>query len=173
MQDSFRFDMKTSGMPFVDDYIPCEEDIFDYVTEYSGIYPGDLDPTASTKYLTSMKTTYKRIRYLVDAGCIFVGHGLKNDFDMLNIVVTVEQVVDTVHLFQLPNQRLLSLKFLAWYFLDKIIQVGTHDPTEDATTALELFQRYREFEALNKVPEVLCQLYKKAQANQWRVPRQL
>ncbi|XP_059097984.1 PAN2-PAN3 deadenylation complex catalytic subunit PAN2-like [Tigriopus californicus] len=162
-----------TGVPFVDDYISCQEEIFDHVTEYSGIYPGDLDPTTSTKYLTSMKTTYKRIRYLVDAGCIFVGHGLKNDFDMLNIVVPVEQVVDTVHLFQLPNRRLLSLKFLAWYFLDKIIQVGTHDPTEDAATALELFQRYREFEALNNVPEVLCQLYKDAQANQWRVPRQL
>eukprot|EP00094_Tigriopus_californicus_P012745 TCALIF_12320-PA protein Name:"Similar to PAN2 PAB-dependent poly(A)-specific ribonuclease subunit PAN2 (Chaetomium globosum (strain ATCC 6205 / CBS 148.51 / DSM 1962 / NBRC 6347 / NRRL 1970))" AED:0.16 eAED:0.18 QI:0/0/0/0.5/0.8/0.83/6/0/703 len=159
----------SSGVPFVDDYISCEEEIFDHVTEYSGIYPGDLDPTTSTKYLTSMKTAYKRIRYLVDAGCIFVGHGLKNDFDMLNIVVPVEQVVDTVHLFQLPNRRLLSLKFLAWYFLDKIIQVGTHDPTEDAATALELFQRYREFEALNNIPEVLCQLYKEAQANQWRV----
>ncbi|XP_059097416.1 PAN2-PAN3 deadenylation complex catalytic subunit PAN2-like isoform X2 [Tigriopus californicus] len=155
-----------TGVPFVDDYISCQEEIFDHVTEYTRIYPGDLDPTASTKYLTSMKTTYKRIRYLVDVGCIFVGHGLKNDFDMLNIVVPVEQVVDTVHLFQLLNRRLLSLKFLAWYFLGKIIQVGTHDPTEDAATALELFQRYREFEALNNVPEVLCQLYKEAQANQ-------
>ncbi|TRY80847.1 hypothetical protein TCAL_14515 [Tigriopus californicus] len=108
-------------VPFIDDHISCEEEISDYVSKYSGIFPGDLDPTRSSHHLTSLKRTYKKVRHLVDAGCIFVGHGLKNDFDMLGIVVPSDQVVDTVHLFHLPHWRLLSLKFLAWYFLDKRI----------------------------------------------------
>lgn len=36
--------------------------------------------------------TYPTPRYLLDVGCIFVGHGLKQDFRMLNLVVPPEQV---------------------------------------------------------------------------------
>ncbi|TRY80386.1 hypothetical protein TCAL_14520 [Tigriopus californicus] len=88
------------GVPFIDDHISCEEEISDYVSKYSGIFPGDLDPTQSSHHF--LKRTYKKVRHLVDVGCIFVGHGLKNDFDMLGIVVPSDQVVDTVHLFHLP-----------------------------------------------------------------------
>lgn len=160
-------------VPFVDDFISCEEEISDYVTKYSGIYPGDLDLHTSSKYLTTLKTTYKKILFLANAGCIFVGHGLKSDFAMLNIVVPPEQIVDTVHLFHLPNRRNLSLRFLAWYFLGKIIQSGNHDSTEDAMTALELYQVFREFEAKKEdVGKVLECLYEQAKICGWIVPEQ-
>ena len=54
--------------------------------------PGDLDPQQSPHHLTTMKKAYLKLRYLVDAGCTLVGHDLRNDFRLLNIVVPVNQV---------------------------------------------------------------------------------
>ena len=72
------------GKPFIDDYIIPKEEILDYLTPYSGIKPDDLDPKTSRKRLLHLKTVYKKIRYLIDAGCIFVGHGLKNDLRIIS-----------------------------------------------------------------------------------------
>ena len=54
--------------------------------------PGDLDPQQSPHHLTTMKKAYLKLRFLVDAGCTLVGHDLRNDFRLLNIVVPVNQV---------------------------------------------------------------------------------
>lgn len=53
---------------------------------------GDLDPLQSGRYMTTGKQTYLKLRHLVDTGCLLVGHGLKKDFRMINIVVPPEQV---------------------------------------------------------------------------------
>eukprot|EP00094_Tigriopus_californicus_P012751 TCALIF_12326-PA protein Name:"Similar to pan2 PAB-dependent poly(A)-specific ribonuclease subunit pan2 (Aspergillus terreus (strain NIH 2624 / FGSC A1156))" AED:0.40 eAED:0.43 QI:0/0/0/0.25/1/1/4/0/657 len=158
-------------MPFIDDHISCEEEISDYVSKYSGIFPGDLDPIQSSHHLTSLKRTYKKVRHLVDVGCIFVGHGLKNDFEMLGIVVPTGQVVDTVHLFHLPHWRLLSIKFLAWYFLDKHIQKECHNSNEDAGAALELYQIYLDLEAQGTMKATLAKVLDQASLLNWKVPQ--
>ena len=54
--------------------------------------PGDLDPKVSPHYLTTMKKAYLKLRYLVDSGCIFVGHDLRHDFKSINIIVPPQQV---------------------------------------------------------------------------------
>jgi PAB-dependent poly(A)-specific ribonuclease subunit 2 len=71
----------------------------------------------------TLKSAYIRLRALVDQGVVFVGHGLKKDFQMVNLVVPPAQIHDTVELYQLPGQRFLSLKFLATNVLGARIQV--------------------------------------------------
>ena len=50
--------------------IVTPEPITDYLTRFSGIEIGDLDPTVSTKPLTTLKAVYLKLRYLVDRGMI-------------------------------------------------------------------------------------------------------
>jgi len=92
----------SKGVPFIDDHIHTSETIVDYLTEYSGIkrkyHPlhkvssqillaGDLDPSRSRYTLTPLKIVYKKLRLLVDRGCIFIGHGLSKDFRIISKVV--------------------------------------------------------------------------------------
>ena len=72
------------------------EPVVDYLTRYSGLHPGDLDPSVSRHHITTMKAAYLQLRQLVDAGCRFVGHGLQKDFEMINVVVPPDQIIDTV-----------------------------------------------------------------------------
>ena len=107
-----------SLVPVIDDYIRAVEPVHDYLTRFSGLVPGDLDPALSKHHIVELKHAYLKLRYLVDAGCVFVGHGLKQDFKMINVTVPPAQIVDTVELFHFKRQRKLSLRFLASYLLD-------------------------------------------------------
>jgi PAB-dependent poly(A)-specific ribonuclease subunit 2 len=52
-----------------------------------------------------LQRAYLKLRFLVDSGCVFIGHGLMKDFRILNIVVPEERVRDTVRLFHLPGHK--------------------------------------------------------------------
>jgi len=139
------------GEPFMDDYIVTSEPVIDYLTRFSGIVPGDLDPKLSKHHVTTLKAVYLKLRYLVDKGCCFLGHGLAKDFRIFNILVPPQQVIDTVELFHLDGQRKISLRFLASCLLNLDIQTETHCSIEDARTALILFNKYLELQQEKKI----------------------
>ncbi|KAF5372867.1 hypothetical protein D9758_001617 [Tetrapyrgos nigripes] len=159
------------GVPCIDDHIHTSEVIVDYLTEFSGIRFGDLDPHRSPFTLTPLKVVYKKLRLLVDRGCIFVGHGLSKDFRIINIFVPPEQVIDTVDLYYLKGrQRRLSLRFLSWFVLNEHIQTDTHDSIEDARSALNLYKAYHEFEEQGVFDQKLEELYKEGRQYNFKPP---
>jgi len=167
-----RGDGPKAGVPFIDDHIHTSEMIVDYLTEWSGIEYGDLDPRSSPHTLTPLKIVYKKLRALVDRGCVFIGHGLSKDFRIINIFVPPEQVIDTVDLYFIKaRQRRLSLKFLTWFVLEENIQAETHDSIEDARSALRLYKAYHKFEEDGTFDEKLEELYREGKANNWKPPQ--
>lgn len=157
------------GLPFIDDYIAITEPVMDYLTEFSGIKPDDLNPETSKHTLVPLKAAYKKLRLLVDMNCIFIGHGLKKDFRIINIFVPPEQVIDTVDIYHIKNrQRKISLKFLAWYLLKEEIQLEAHDSIEDARMALLLYQKSLDLKARGIFDKVLEDIYKEGRNLNWK-----
>ena len=156
------------GTCFMDDHVHLNEPVWDYLTRYSGVQDGDLDPATSQHHLVPLKHAYLKLRYLVDSGCTFVGHGLRKDFKMVNMVVPREQVIDTVDLFHFKHQRKLSLRFLAAVLLDLTdFQEQTHDSIEDARVALLIYKRYVELRREGKLEETVLEMYRKGKEVGW------
>lgn len=157
------------GVPFIDDYIANKDHIEDYLTKYSGIMPGDLDIEKSPKPLVSREVAYRKIWLLMQIGCIFVGHGLNNDFKLININVPKEQIRDTAIYF-LQGKRYLSLKYLAYALLGESVQEDNHDSIEDAYTALILYKKYLDIKETGNLPKVIEKLYEEGRATNYKVP---
>lgn len=180
-----------TGVPFIDDHIHTSDPVVDYLTEFSGIVGSsilcasvvlrltsfgpaeDLDPNTSRHTLVPLKVAYKKLRTLVDLGCILIGHGLNKDFRIINIYVPPEQIIDTVDIYHLPErQRKLSLRFLAWAVLHSNIQAETHDSIEDARTALQLYELHYRLEAEGTWDEKLEDVYREGWQTNFKVPDQ-
>lgn len=160
------------GLPFIDDYITIKEPIVDYLTSYSGITQSDLDPRVSQHSLLPLKMVYKKLWILLNLGCKFLGHGLKQDFRVINVHVPKAQVIDTIDLFFLKSRlRKLSLAFLAWYLLKEDIQMETHDSIEDSRTALKLYRKFLEFEDAGILEPMLQDIYRAGRDVNFKPPR--
>lgn len=162
------------GVPFIDDYILINEKVVDYLTSYSGITPEDLDKTIAAERghnLVPLKIAYKKIWILLNLGCKFLGHGLKQDFRVINIHVPRAQVIDTSDLFFIKERlRKLSLQFLAHTILKEDIQLHTHDSIEDARTALRLYRKYQEYAEAGILDTMLQEIYAKGLASNFKPP---
>ncbi|KAM0556901.1 hypothetical protein ACHAPJ_005574 [Fusarium lateritium] len=160
------------GTPFIDDYINIREPVVDYLTSYSGITEQDLDPRVSKHSLLSLKMIYKKMWILLNLGCKFLGHGLKQDFRVINIHIPKSQVIDTIDLFFLKTRlRKLSLAFLAWYLLKEDIQMETHDSIEDSRTALKLYKKFLEFQDAGILETMLQDIYRAGRDVNFKPPR--
>jgi PAB-dependent poly(A)-specific ribonuclease subunit 2 len=160
------------GMAFIDDYIAIKEPIVDYLTTYSGITAGDLDPRTTRHNLVPLKLAYKKLWVLLNLGCKFLGHGLKQDFRVINIHIPKAQIIDTIQLFFVKQRlRKLSLAFLAWYLLKEDIQLETHDSIEDARSALKLYRKYLEFQDAGILETMLQDIYKTGQQTNFKPQR--
>lgn len=160
------------GSAFIDDYVTIKEPIVDYLTSYSGITKDDLDPRATKHSLLPLKLVYKKMWILLNLGCKFLGHGLKQDFRVINIHVPKSQVIDTIDLLFLKSRlRKLSLSFLAWHLLREKIQLETHDSIEDAATALKLYRKYLEFEDAGILDAMLQDIYRAGREVNFKAPR--
>ena len=170
-----RGDEPELGVPFIDDYISVIEPIDDYLTQYSGLKPGDLTLGVSKFVLVNLKAVYKKLWILLNLGCTFIGHGLSSDFRTINIHVPKSQIIDTQELFSLGSRarRKLSLRFLAWLLLNEDIQQNVaegHDSIEDARTALKLWRKYLEYVDAGILEQMKDDIWIKGKAMDFRVP---
>lgn len=160
------------GEPFMDDFVETCQPVVDYLTRYSGIEPGDLDPNCSHYGLVTRATAIRRLWLLLNLGCVFIGHALNNDFRTINLHVPPEQVIDTVDLYYNKQlTRRLGLKFLVWAVLGEHIQTGNHNSIEDALSALKLYNKYKELEKSGELETTLAQVYAKGQLTNFKVPK--
>jgi PAB-dependent poly(A)-specific ribonuclease subunit 2 len=154
----------------VDDFIATRSEVVhDYMTRYSGLKHGDMDAETSEHNVTHLKATFMKLRALVDRGVIFVGHGLQNDFKIINIFVPKSQIIDTVELFQLPRQRKISLRFLSNFLLHSDIQQETHCSVEDARAALQIYHKYLEAAKKGEFEQLLTDIYTVGRHCNWQI----
>ncbi|KAJ2379265.1 poly(A)-specific ribonuclease [Coemansia sp. RSA 2607] len=162
------------GLPFIDDYVEITRPIADYASQYSGIYAGDLERGTSPFKLSTMKEVYKKLRLLVDSQCIIIGHGLKHDFRICNIVVPPTQQRDTMVLFQTSTYiRPIALRFLYWFFCHKCIQTREHSSVEDAHATLKVYESYIksvEEDPEHNISNVLDNIYSLGSQLGWKIP---
>ena len=132
--------------PFLDVHINMPNQPVEYFTQYSGIEPGNLHVSYSNKWLYEYKDFYQYIRTLLHYNCIIIGHDLLNDFRVIGAIINPHLLLDTVEIYRLKNNmRFISLKFLAWFVLEKRIQDSAHNSFEDAKTSYDLYKYYFDF----------------------------
>ena len=64
---------------------------------------------------------------------------------------------------------MVSLRFLAWHFMNLSIQTETHDSVEDAKTALSLYKKFKEMEKNGCAQHAVEKLYQIGKDCNWRI----
>ncbi|RXK36018.1 hypothetical protein M231_06732 [Tremella mesenterica] len=112
-------------------------EVLDWRSYITGIYPGDLDNAPSLTEVQGQVFNILR-------GKIIVGHSVNQDLDALGFTApaSILRDVATYRPFLFDGQ-LRSLRDLARNILGRSIQVGVHDPVEDAQASMDIFLAVR------------------------------
>ena len=102
---------------------------------FSGVRTEDL------KSAPHIDDVIPQVRNILNDASIIVGHGLDHDMEVLGIRFPEDQVRDTSRYGPFVNRRgrTPGLKSLVKKHLGYDIQLGEHDPLEDARAALYLY----------------------------------
>jgi DNA polymerase III epsilon subunit-like protein len=122
------------GRVLYDSVVIPENEITDYITQYSGI-------TAKMirECKTSFKEAQKHILSYLDEKSILVGHAIQND--LVSLKLMHERVIDTSDIYPHPNGHPSkhSLVFLLSRVLrESLDREGGHDSVDDARAALRI-----------------------------------
>lgn len=140
-----------NGNPLLDKYVIPKggiESITDYRTNYSGITPAKLEGLNKEKHSFD-KIKREAAKILKDK--IIVGHGLINDFKVLDFMPNPDNVWDSTelevfkqnHPYRPGIRQARKLKVLAKEFADNNIQRADkrgHSPLEDARASMNLYR---------------------------------
>ncbi|CAD5224255.1 unnamed protein product [Bursaphelenchus xylophilus] len=132
--------VNSEGKVVYDKYVKPREEVTDYRTHVSGIRPGHLVnglPFNQVQQEVNKLLTNKTV----------VGHGLCNDFRVMNLSHPMRLTRDSST--WKPLRKMInytgkpSLKVLAEKLLNIKIQEGEHDSVIDARTALRIYQLHK------------------------------
>lgn len=128
------------GKCVYDKFVLPGEEVTDYRTEFSGIRPHNLINAIELGTVCHEVSAMLR-------GRILVGHGLRNDLQVLLLKHPKGNIRDTskYKFFRsLVNGATPSLKRLAHQFLGIEIQSGEHSSVQDAQAAMRLYTMFRQ-----------------------------
>lgn len=119
----------------LDEYVKPEEEITNYLTQYSGITEELLEGVNTT-----LRDVQEKLLSLISSDDFLIGHSLENDLQVLKM--RHPNIVDSALVYEHPRGPPFktSLKYLASQHLDLSIQDGEHDSVEDAKACLKLIK---------------------------------